>query len=274
VTRQPARRSHRPRLAFGLGAGAGLLGGLIGLGGAEFRLPVLVAALRFSPRDAAPINLAASFAVLAAALPARLPAVPLADVGPHLPALLGMLAGSVSAAWLGAGWVRRLPERALGQAIVVLLVILGIVLVAEGIVAQEPVRRVAEGWRASAAIAALCGIGIGLVSSLLGVAGGELIIPVFILLFGVDAKLAGSMSILVGLPTIAAGLIRWISAESVLSDRAVRRHTLLPLAGGSVFGAVVGGLLLGLVPASALKIGLGIILIWSATRIMAHLPRR
>jgi hypothetical protein len=63
IGRAPHAHRHRPGLALGLGAGAGLLGGLIGLGGAEFRLPVLVAALRFAPRDAVPINLAASFAV-------------------------------------------------------------------------------------------------------------------------------------------------------------------------------------------------------------------
>jgi uncharacterized membrane protein YfcA len=42
------------------------------------------------------------------------------------------------------------------------------------------------------------------------------------------------------------------------------------MAVGSVLGAVVGGLLLGIVPASVLKIGLGVILIASAVRVFRH----
>jgi uncharacterized membrane protein YfcA len=39
---------------------------------------------------------------------------------------------------------------------------------------------------------------------------------------------------------------------------------------GSVIGAIVGGLLVGIVPAAVLKIGLGGILIISAVRIFQH----
>ena len=41
----------------------------------------------------------------------------------------------------------------------------------------------------------VAGLGIGLVAAFLGVAGGELIIPTLVLLFGVDVKLAGSLSL-------------------------------------------------------------------------------
>ena len=39
---------------------------------------------------------------------------------------------------------------------------------------------------------------------------------------------------------------------------------------GSVIGAVIGGLLVGAIPASVLKIGLGLILIASAWRTFRH----
>lgn len=272
MPRPPEMRRHRPHLAFGLGAAVGTLGGLIGLGGAEFRLPALVGILRFSARDAVPINLAASFVTLAAAFPMRLPTVPLDAIAPHLPAIIGMLAGSISAAWIGAGLIHRLSDRLLGRLILVLLVALGLILIAEGLLAAEPTRRVGEGIVPTLLVAALCGIGIGLVSSLLGVAGGELIIPTFILLYGLDPKLAGSISILIGLPTIAIGLARWLARDGILHDRATLTGTLVPLAAGSVLGALAGAALLGLVPGEALKIGLGVILIWSASRIFGHLP--
>ena len=55
----------------------------------------------------------------------------------------------------------------------------------------------------------VAGFAIGVVASLLGVAGGELLIPTLILLFGVDLKLAGSLSLAVSLPTLVAGFTRY-----------------------------------------------------------------
>jgi uncharacterized membrane protein YfcA len=43
---------RRPLAAFAAGAAIALLGGLIGLGGAEFRLPVLIAVFALYPHRA------------------------------------------------------------------------------------------------------------------------------------------------------------------------------------------------------------------------------
>ena len=56
-----------------------------------------------------------------------------------------------------------------------------------GIGPLNPLLRVVLGFPA--------GVAIGAVSSLLGVAGGELIIPTIVLLFAIDIKLAGSLSL-------------------------------------------------------------------------------
>jgi uncharacterized protein len=45
----------------------------------------------------------------------------------------------------------------------------------------------------------VAGFVIGIVAALLGVAGGELLIPTLVLLFGADIKLAGSLSLAVSL---------------------------------------------------------------------------
>lgn len=63
--------AHRSFIGFGSGAAIGTLGGLIGLGGAEFRLPVLVGLLGLTPRAAVPMNLVISLVTLAAALLSR-----------------------------------------------------------------------------------------------------------------------------------------------------------------------------------------------------------
>ena len=49
------------------------LGGLIGLGGAEFRLPVLVGLLGHGARGAVPLNLAISLVTIVASLGAARP---------------------------------------------------------------------------------------------------------------------------------------------------------------------------------------------------------
>ena len=55
----------------------------------------------------------------------------------------------------------------------------------------------------------VAGFGIGVVAALLGVAGGELLIPTLVLLFGADIKLAGSLSLAVSLPTMLVGFARY-----------------------------------------------------------------
>ena len=51
-------------------------------------------------------------------------------------------------------------------------------------------------------------------ASLLGVAGGEFLIPTLALLFGADIKLAGSLSLAVSLPTMLVGLARYSRDQS------------------------------------------------------------
>ena len=110
------------------------------------------------------------------------------------------------------------------------------------------------------------GLCIGLVSSLLGVAGGELIIPTLVFVFGEGIKTAGTASLLISLPTVAVGVLRHRRLGS-FADRADLTQTVAPMGVGSVAGAVVGGFLVGLIPAAALKLVLGVVLIVSAVRI-------
>src|SRR6478736_2750262 len=79
----PARRSAP--VAFAGGAIIGALGGLIGLGGAEFRLPLLIGVFRFAALQAVILNKAMSLVVVASALPFRASTVPFSDVAAHWP---------------------------------------------------------------------------------------------------------------------------------------------------------------------------------------------
>jgi hypothetical protein len=79
----------------------GVLGGMIGLGGAEFRLPLLIGVFGFIALQAVIVNKAMSLIVVLTALPARLMAVPLTDVTSEWEVVLNLLSGSLVGAWLG-----------------------------------------------------------------------------------------------------------------------------------------------------------------------------
>ena len=86
-------------------------------------------------------------------------------------------------------------------------------------------------------------------ASLLGVAGGELLIPTLVLLFGPDVRLAGSLSLAVSLPTMLVGFTRY-SRDRSFAVLGRNRGFVLAMAAGSVVGSFVGGRLLGIVPSS------------------------
>jgi uncharacterized membrane protein YfcA len=115
------------------------------------------------------------------------------------------------------------------------------------------------------AVGAAIGIGIGLVSSILGVAGGELLIPVLIFVFGADIRTAGSASILVSLGVVLSGLWRYWRMGAIPRGRGVRRITSA-MGAGSILGAILGGLALGYAPVEFLKLLLGSVLIAAAAK--------
>jgi uncharacterized membrane protein YfcA len=115
----------------------------------------------------------------------------------------------------------------------------------------------------------LAGFVIGLVASLLGVAGGELLIPTLILLFGIDIKLAGSLSLAVSLPTMIVGFARY-SQDQSFAAIARNRIFVVIMAVGSIVGAFIGGQLLGIVPDAILLPALAAILLASAYKVWRH----
>lgn len=115
----------------------------------------------------------------------------------------------------------------------------------------------------------VAGFGIGVVAAIMGVAGGELLIPTIVLMFGVDVKTAGSLSLLVSLPTMLVAFARYSRDGSFAVLGANLRFTLF-MAAGSVTGAVLGGALLGVFPDLVLIPALALILLVSAVKLARH----
>jgi uncharacterized membrane protein YfcA len=253
-------------LAFGAGALIGTLGGLIGLGGAEFRLPVLIGLFRFRGLEAVILNKATSLVVVATALPFRASTVPFGAVVASWPIIVNLLAGSLAGAWVGAGWATRLKSETLYRVIAVLLVLIaGILLFAHDTVAGSPPF---TGWALIVA-GIIAGFVIGVIASFLGVAGGEFLIPTLVLLFGTDIKLAGSLSLAVSLPTMLVGFTRY-SMDDSFSVIGRNKLFLLVMAAGSIVGTFIGGQSLGLVPNSILLPILAALLLASAIKVWRH----
>jgi uncharacterized protein len=177
-----------------------------------------------------------------------------------------MIAGAVSAAYVGTALVHRVSERLLERVILVFLVVIGAALIVEAFLTQDVPGLLADPFLVRIVAAAIFGLAVGLVSGLLGVAGGELIIPTLVFAFGAGIKTAGTASLLISLPTVAVGVLRHRRLGS-FADRADLTQKVAPMGLGSVIGAVAGGLFVEVVPAAALKFVLGVILIVSAVRI-------
>ncbi len=260
---------RRAAAGFAAGAAVGTLGGLIGLGGAEFRLPLLVVLFGYATRDAIGLNVLFSLVTVSFALGFRLLSGGIAPLYEHADALAALTIGSIAGAWLGVSIGQWLATRALIRVAAVLLIALAGVMVSHafdisfGITAALP-----QAWRTP--VATIAGILIGIIASLLGVAGGELLIPALVLIYALDPKIAGTIALAISLPTLLISLARWRHARGDWQLWWSNETLLIWMGAGSVAGTAIGARLLGLVDARLLILLLAALLAYSGL----HLGRQ
>ncbi|MFF8259041.1 sulfite exporter TauE/SafE family protein [Streptomyces virginiae] len=262
----PLRSTRSAPVVFGAGAAIGVLGGMIGLGGAEFRLPLLIGLFGFAALSAVILNKAMSLVVVLVALPARLMAVPAAELAARWPVAVNLLAGSLLGAWAGASWAVRMRTTTLYKVLAGLMVLMAAALVVTHTTTLDTLPLPL--W-AQVPSGVIVGFGIGVVAAIMGVAGGELLIPTIVLLFGEDIKTAGSLSLLVSLPTMLVAFARY-SRDGSFAVLGTSLRFTATMAGGSIIGALLGGLLLGVFPDAVLIPALAVILLVSALKLARH----
>lgn len=180
-----------------------------------------------------------SLIVVATALLARAFAVAWSDVADHWWIAANLLAGSLVGAWLAAGWATRMHTRSLHRVLALLLGAIAVVLAGTHYAdlgtldLPTPTRAI---------VGVLAGVLIGMVAAFMGVAGGELLIPTIVLLFGADIRLAGSISLLVSLPTMLVAFARYSRDSTFIVLRKNLRFVVI-MGAGSIAGAVAGGAL-------------------------------
>jgi len=195
--------------ALGLGAGAGLLSGLFGVGGGALVVPGLTGLLGFSQHAAHATSLAAILLIAPVGL-VRLAAGGAVDVG-----AAGVLSvGAVLGAAAGSRLLPRIPARALRRSfgVFLLLVAARLLLGGDGGGSGEVMAGEATVARVDldlAGVAGLLVLGVlsGVLSSLLGVGGGVVLVPALALLFASPQVVAQGTSLLVIVPTSLVGAV-------------------------------------------------------------------
>ena len=251
--------------SFISGTVIGILGGLIGLGGAEFRLPLLVGFFGFVNLDAVIINKIISLIVVSFSLPFRSQSIPWTDISLHYDIIINILSGSLLGAWIGAHYATKMKTLILDRLIMILLIALAFGMIfghsfmegSHSAIIQDGIIRIIAG--------VIAGLIIGMVAAVLGVAGGELIIPTLVILYGVDIKLAGSLSLCISLPTMFVAFYRYTKSGAIELFKREKKF-LLFMALGSILGTAIGGKLIGIIPSNILVLVLGCILLISAIK--------
>jgi uncharacterized protein len=260
---------RKPLAAFLAGVCVAILGGLIGLGGAEFRLPILIAVFALYAQRAVRINLLISLATLAMSAVARLGFLGSTNAYDFRVEIVGLLVGGVIAAWIGAGLLSRIPKSSMMAVIAALLLCTATLLAVEGLwVPHGQWAALAPDSMLRPFVAVVAGLVIGAISSLLGVAGGEFLIPTLVFMFGVDIKMAGTASVLISIPIVLTGVTRhWLTGH--YRSQTMLAYLAMPMALGSVMGAAIGGYLAVWAPTDALRLLLAAILAASAIKLWA-----
>jgi uncharacterized membrane protein YfcA len=263
---QSAIRCPYFQKAFGWCVPIGGLAGLVGLGGGEFRLPVLMYVVGYPARTAVPLNLAVSLVTLAFALVVRSKAVSVGALLPYLNEVVGLAIGGIVSAFYGARIVSAIRNEHLIKTIATLLAALGVLILFEVAHPFQYAQAVPAGAAFHFGAGFALGIIIGLVSSILGVAGGELLIPTMMFIFGADIKTAGTASIVISVCVVTSGLWRYWRSGA-METRLGSRRIVSAMSAGSLIGAALGGLAVGFAPVAAVKVILGFVLMGAAAKV-------
>ncbi|WP_455712388.1 TSUP family transporter [Streptomyces coeruleorubidus] len=163
----PRRSTRSVPVVVGVGVAIGVLGGMIGLGGAEFRLPLLVGLFGFAALSAVILNKAMSLVVVLVALPARLAVVPATEVVARWPVAVNLLADSLLGAWAGATWAVRMRSATLHKVLAALMLLMAAALM---VTHTTTLGTLALPLWAQVPCGVVAGFGVGVVAAIMGVA--------------------------------------------------------------------------------------------------------
>jgi uncharacterized membrane protein YfcA len=184
-----------------IGAVTGLTSGLFGVGGGIILVPILVILFKVEQKKAQ----ATSLVVVALAAVTGAATYLLAD-SVAWPAVPFLIAGGLVGTWLGTVAVKKIRDKVLKLVFGIFLVLVAVRIFFQSLELDSTAA--ANVGLEFGAIYLLAGLAMGLLSSLLGVGGGIIVIPILVTLFGFTQQLAAGTSLVVMIPLVLLGAAR------------------------------------------------------------------
>ncbi len=233
----------------------GVFSGLFGLGGGVILVPLLVLLFSVEQRRAQATSLVVvAIAAVSGAVSYSVGASVVWEAVPFL------IVGGLVGVWVGSILVLKVAVRWLQIALAVLMVVAAVRLVFESLGASgadvPPLDiGVALGYL-------VAGLLMGVVSSMLGVGGGVIVVPIMVTLFGFSQQLAQGTSLVVIVPLALLGAWRLTKSGFTQWGEGVRMG--LAAAVGAVGGAAIALAIAGQV----LQVGFAAVLVFAAIQLV------
>lgn len=235
-----------------IGFTGGVFGGLVGLGGGVVMVPMLVGLARLRQQEAHGTSLVTVvFAGMAGA------ATYAAQGAVDLPGAAFLALTATLTAPFGARYAHALPEWKLKRAFGAFLLVVSLLLLAKPWLAGGAAP--AGGWGKGAVLLPV-GAVTGFLSGMMGVGGGNLMVPAMVLLAGFPQAIAQGTSLLAMVPAGAVGAY----AHWRLGN--VARRLVPGLVAGILVGAFAGGSVALRLPDEALRLVFAAVLVWTGAR--------
>jgi uncharacterized membrane protein YfcA len=224
-------KTNRTRLILlGIGLTAGVLGGLLGVGGGVLIVPALVFFLAFGQHRAHGTSLA---------IVTMLSCVGVVTYFVHdnvdLLFAAGIAVGGMVGAVIGGCIVQHIRSRALRRMFCLFLMATALKMIYAGCVRHGATADPMTFSAHMALLAAGTGVLTGLVSAILGVGGGIVMVPTLTLLLGFGQTIAQGTSLAAMLPIAFTGMLKHSKLGNV--DGRVARWVGLGAAAGALFGS-------------------------------------
>ncbi len=191
-------------ILLGIGLTAGIMGGLLGIGGGVLLVPALVFFLAFDQHRAHGTSLA---------IVMMLSCVAVVTYFRHhnvdVIFAVGIAVGGMAGAVIGGCIVQHIKSRALRRMFCVFLILTAARMIYDGCVAKHGITPDPMQFSAHAALLAVgTGVLTGLLSAILGVGGGIVMVPTLTLLLGFAQTIAQGTSLAAMLPIAITGMLK------------------------------------------------------------------
>jgi uncharacterized membrane protein YfcA len=238
-----------------IGLIVGIFSGLFGVGGGILLVPILVLVFHVAQKQSQATSL------VVVALAATTGAITYGFGNSVVwESVAFLLAGGLMGTWLGSAIVVRVQTRWLQLMFGLLLVAAAIrLVVASGDVVSAAVVTLGP-WVIAGYVTS--GFVMGLLSSLLGIGGGIIVIPLLIAFFGFTQQLAAGTSLVVMVPIALLGAWRLTRAGHTLWGKGTR------IGVASALGAVGGASLALVSDAIVMQAAFGVVMVFAASQML------